>query len=94
MSGRFRWQGFRATTLPSLAHARHASPRTLWDNYDEQAQLVLHEIALEHLGGFDADGSGRRDWVESYLEAVTGMDTPRTSWSRPPVSRGMRSMCH
>lgn len=73
--------------LPWLPQGQHAI-EVVWDNYEDTCALLVQEVRLQKLGGPDADGNGTMDWVEVYLDAVTGVDPMPESYVSPACIEG------
>jgi len=73
---------------PWLAPGTH-TVRLCWENTNRQLQLRIDQLAILQLGGFDADGNGIRDWVETYLASTTSLaPVPATSLVSPVCIEG------
>jgi hypothetical protein len=73
---------------PWLAPGAH-TVRLCWENTNRRLQLRIEELALLQLGGFDTDGNGVRDWVETYLSNLTSLaPVPATSVVSPVCIEG------
>ncbi len=77
--------------LPWLPAGEH-SIRLDWDNSSDALRLRVAWLALEKLDGPDADFNGRKDWVDSRLARLSGIDAPEiTSIVSPAVIEGRDS---
>jgi hypothetical protein len=73
--------------LPWLPQGTHTI-ELVWDNYDQRCTLRVNEIRLQKLGGPDMDGNGLLDWVEIYLDEITGVDPVSESYVSPVCIEG------
>jgi regulation of enolase protein 1 (concanavalin A-like superfamily) len=61
--------------LPWLSAGTHTL-RLYWDNARKGRSLAIHAVRLQSLQGPDTDGNDVKDWVEDWLKAECGVETP------------------
>ena len=61
--------------LPVLSEGEHTLT-VFWENLDLRLALQVNQIRFQQLGGPDADEDGTKDWVQTSLDAMTGIDAP------------------
>ncbi len=80
--------GEATVLLPWLRAGAHTL-RLFFDNAHYKRALRLDGLTLERLGGPDADGDGRADWIARRLATLNGIEAPRLeSHASPFVLEG------
>ena len=59
--------------LPVLPAGEHAG-RIFWNNVHMRLAVQIKDLQLSSLGGPDSDANGVKDWVESSVNAMAGVD--------------------
>ncbi|MBT7701860.1 MAG: DUF2341 domain-containing protein, partial [Verrucomicrobia bacterium] len=59
--------------------------RVAWENTSRQLMIKVHKLELQRLGGVDTNANGIRDWIESYLGNLAGLDAVDTTSVVSPV---------
>ena len=73
--------------LPVLDAGEHTI-RVFWENVYSRLNVQISELELLSLGGPDSDGNGIKDWVETSLHAMAGVDAVTTSYISPACVEG------
>lgn len=80
----------RTVLLPWLRAGTHTL-RLFMDNANVKRSLRLDALAVERLGGPDADGDGRADWIARRLALLNGIEAPRLTSHVSPLGLEGRS---
>ncbi len=72
---------------PWLPQGNHTL-RVFWDNAASYTSLRLKAIRLQSLGGPDQNSNGIKDWVETRLQAMSGIDSPTSTYVSPLCLEG------
>lgn len=73
--------------LPALPAGEH-TVRVFWENTNRRLSLKINNLKLQTLGGADANGNGTKDWVESSIAAMAGVDLTQESYVSPACIEG------
>ena len=75
------------TFLPVMTVGEH-TVRIFWDNVYSRLKVQIADLQLQSLGGPDSDGNGIKDWVETSLHAMAGIDEVTSSYISPACIEG------
>ena len=73
--------------LPVMTVGEH-TVRIFWDNVYSRLKVQIADLQLQSLGGPDSDGNGIKDWVETSLHAMAGIDEVTSSYISPACIEG------
>ena len=73
--------------LPVLPAGEHTI-RIFWENTNGRLSLKVNSLSLQSLGGPDANANGTKDWVETSIAAMAGVDTIIESYVSPACLEG------
>ena len=73
--------------LPVLPAGEHTI-RIFWENVHSRLALQINTLELQSLGGPDANGNGTKDWVETSIASMAGVDTMLQSIVSPACLEG------
>ncbi|MCF7863261.1 MAG: hypothetical protein K9L89_00545, partial [Kiritimatiellales bacterium] len=73
--------------LPVLPVGEHTI-RLFWENTSKQLAVTINQLQLQSLGGPDVDNNGTKDWVETSVAAMAGVDGMIKSYVSPACIEG------
>jgi hypothetical protein len=73
--------------LPVLPAGEHTI-RIFWENVHSRLSLKINKLELQSLGGPDANGNGTKDWVETSIASMAGVDGLVESYVSPACIEG------
>ena len=79
--------GMVCAMTPWLPAGRH-TVRIYWDNVKDELALQINRLYLQVLQGPDADGNGRKDWVDQQFATQCGVEAVDTSLVSPACMEG------
>lgn len=65
---------------PHLAAGSH-TVKIFWDGYASYQYLQINKLTFQRLGGPDADGNGKPDWIDERLDSLCSIDGAETAQS-------------